>query len=194
MRVVHRETNRVIDVARMSTGYYYDGKTWYSPHEVWEMSEAMVVPLQLPPERNQMIFRTKTSQEEVVDLSKITNMWKYGGGQIKAMLTSGDTTHLSYSNSEDRDKDYSAMTDLMAQNQQNVQGEPMVQSSGNNESFLKSVVGDTRAFIAEHKNIIYTIAILFLVDHFIFDGGFRNKLKSLMDKMINKVESKIDGP
>lgn len=48
-------------------------------------------------------------------------------------------------------------------------------------------------FVSEHRNVIYTIALVVLADHFLFDGKFREKLKGLVDKMLCKAEKQLDS-
>ncbi len=58
---------------------------------------------------------------------------------------------------------------------------------------LKTVGSDMKAFIAEHKSAIYWIAVMFLLDHILFQGAFRERLHGLMNKLLGKVEAQIDG-
>lgn len=58
---------------------------------------------------------------------------------------------------------------------------------------LKTIGSDMKAFIAEHKSAIYMIAVMFLLDHILFQGAFRERLHGLMNKFLGKVESQIDG-
>ncbi len=60
-------------------------------------------------------------------------------------------------------------------------------------SMLKSVGNDLKAFITEHKSVIYWIAVALLADHVFFGGAFREKLHGLMNKLLGKVEAQIDG-
>lgn len=58
---------------------------------------------------------------------------------------------------------------------------------------LKTIGSDMKSFIAEHKSAIYWIAVMFLLDHVLFQGAFRERLHGLMNKLLGKVESQIDG-
>jgi len=58
---------------------------------------------------------------------------------------------------------------------------------------LKTVGSDMKAFIAEHKSAIYWIALMFLADHILFQGAFRERLHGLMNKLLGKVEAQIEG-
>lgn len=60
-------------------------------------------------------------------------------------------------------------------------------------NMFKQVGSDLKGFIVEHKSSIYWIAVLFLVDYFFFNGAFRERLHSLMNKMLGKVESAVEG-
>lgn len=58
---------------------------------------------------------------------------------------------------------------------------------------LKTVGSDFKTFLTDNKSVIYTIAVLFLMDQLLFQGAFRERLHSLMNKFLGKVESQIDG-
>lgn len=57
---------------------------------------------------------------------------------------------------------------------------------------FKTVGTDLKAFIAENKSIIYWVATMFLMDHLLFQGAFRERLHGLMNKMLGKAEAAID--
>ena len=48
-----------------------------------------------------------------------------------------------------------------------------------------------KKYFKKNEDTIYTIGIIVLVDHFVFNGLFREKLKSLMDGLIYKTEKKL---
>lgn len=48
-----------------------------------------------------------------------------------------------------------------------------------------------KSYIERHEDVLITIGIIILIDQFIFAGAFREKLKGLVDSMINKVTSKL---
>lgn len=57
---------------------------------------------------------------------------------------------------------------------------------------LSEVAKDMRGFVKEHKSMIYWVLVLFMLDHFFFQGSFKAKLKSMMDNLVGKIESKIN--
>ena len=57
---------------------------------------------------------------------------------------------------------------------------------------LKEIGTDLKGFISENRTIIYWMAVLFLLDHFFFNGSFLERLKGLMERMIGRVEKHID--
>lgn len=61
------------------------------------------------------------------------------------------------------------------------------------ESFMKELITDAKGFMKEHKSLFYWIALIALADHFIFEGTFREKLKAIVQKMIGKLEAKVDN-
>jgi hypothetical protein len=51
---------------------------------------------------------------------------------------------------------------------------------------------EVRGYFREHRDVILTLLFVILVDHFVFDGSFREKLKGLLDSMIAKVSKKVE--
>ena len=58
---------------------------------------------------------------------------------------------------------------------------------------MNSFTEDIKNFIKENRSIIYWIIALFLLDHFVFEGKFRDKLKDLAGKMFDKVSKKVEA-
>ncbi len=55
-----------------------------------------------------------------------------------------------------------------------------------------SEIKDTaQKFLQENRMLIAWIAVLFLADHFFFDGKFRQRLNDIVEKLIGSVERKI---
>lgn len=48
-----------------------------------------------------------------------------------------------------------------------------------------------RAYYEKYQDIILTVAAIFLLDHYMFDGKFKTKLEQIMEGLINKATSKI---
>lgn len=62
----------------------------------------------------------------------------------------------------------------------------------NGESkLIKEPLNDLKQFVQEHKNTIYIISFALLLDHFVFNGAFRARLKSMVDSMLSKVEKSL---
>lgn len=56
---------------------------------------------------------------------------------------------------------------------------------------FKTVASDVKSFILEHRSTLYFLAFALLVDHFLFQDAFRNRLKAIADGLIKKVEDKV---
>lgn len=62
-----------------------------------------------------------------------------------------------------------------------------------NNNMITNILTDVKKFVAEHKSTVYCVAVMLLIDHLVFNGSFRAKLQSIMSKLIDKVEQKLDG-
>ena len=61
------------------------------------------------------------------------------------------------------------------------------------ESRMNDIMKDIKGFVSENRQIIYWMALIFLADHFFFNGAFRERLKGLAEKMLGKVEKQIEA-
>jgi hypothetical protein len=59
------------------------------------------------------------------------------------------------------------------------------------KSMFKSIASDVKSFILEHRAVIYFIAAALLLDHFFFRGAFKARLQGMADRLVTKVEEKI---
>lgn len=57
---------------------------------------------------------------------------------------------------------------------------------------LQELSKDLKQFVISHKAVIYSIALALLVDHLFFEGKFRGRLHEMMNKLLTKVEDKIN--
>jgi hypothetical protein len=59
------------------------------------------------------------------------------------------------------------------------------------KSMFKAIACDVKSFILEHRAVIYFIAAALLLDHFFFRGAFKARLQGMADRLVTKVEEKI---
>lgn len=53
-----------------------------------------------------------------------------------------------------------------------------------------NMLQDIRSYVKENRQVLYTVAFIVALDHFVFNGAFRERLKGLVDGMLKKVEEK----
>lgn len=46
-------------------------------------------------------------------------------------------------------------------------------------------------YLSEHKDLIFTLLIVLLVDHFCFQDAFKEKIKAAMNKLLDRAHDKI---
>ena len=132
------------------------------------------------------IFKANLKTDEILVLEGLDNAWKSGSNKVTITKKSGEETYLCYDNETQRDEDYEKLVNALSE----LKGGPV---SDSNTNPLKTVIGDVKGFVKEHRSTLYIIAIVFLVDHLVFEGAFRGRLKGLVDKLLNKAESSIAG-
>ena len=57
-------------------------------------------------------------------------------------------------------------------------------------AMLKGIIEDLRGYLKENREIVYTIALVLLIDQFVFEGAFRERLKALVAGFLRKAETK----
>jgi hypothetical protein len=55
----------------------------------------------------------------------------------------------------------------------------------------KGMFGKVKEYIDEHKNIIFTLGLVILVDHFLFRGALKERIKNSIEGVLTKVEEKF---
>lgn len=48
-----------------------------------------------------------------------------------------------------------------------------------------------RNYYEKYQDTILTVAVIFLLDHYMFDGKFKTKLEQIMESLIGKCTAKI---
>ena len=61
------------------------------------------------------------------------------------------------------------------------------------KGMFTEIKNDVTKFVSEYRYIFYFLALALLVDQFLFKGIFRERLTSMMDKMVSKIEAKVAG-
>lgn len=56
----------------------------------------------------------------------------------------------------------------------------------------KSMLQHARDYFGKNRDIIFNVAIIILVDHFVFKGAFREKIKNLLDGFLVKTHKMLD--
>lgn len=59
------------------------------------------------------------------------------------------------------------------------------------KSMFKEITTDIKAFVLEHRGVIYFIAFALILDHVFFRGAFKSRLQGMADRLVAKVEEKI---
>lgn len=55
----------------------------------------------------------------------------------------------------------------------------------------KTMLGHLRDYLGKNRDIIFNVALIVLVDHFVFNGAFREKIKNLLDQFLVKTHKMI---
>lgn len=65
--------------------------------------------------------------------------------------------------------------------------QPQRQSKG----LVTSMLRELRQYLSDHRDLIFTVVLVALVDAFFLDGALKSRLKSILSGIIDKAESKL---
>lgn len=51
--------------------------------------------------------------------------------------------------------------------------------------------GEFKDYVKEHRDLLFTILFVMLLDHFVFGGAFKDKLQGVVGGLIKKTENKL---
>lgn len=128
-----------------------------------------------------MLTFDKAVPFEALDASSVINMWVEGDGtthRIKCQLTNSKATVLTFKTQADLQDAWKAIQDAQG-----------TQTTKTGVS-VNSVVNDLKSYVSENRNLVWTVVFVVLLDHFVFGGAFRERLKSLVEGLLNKAEGK----
>ena len=60
------------------------------------------------------------------------------------------------------------------------------------KTMLTEITNDLKGYVRTHKDLIYTVIIVALIDQYVFEGQFRERLRTLVGKVLGKAEEKIN--
>lgn len=66
---------------------------------------------------------------------------------------------------------------------------PLFKINQEPRSFMKIF----KSYLEDHRDTIFTLVLILLVDHYVFKGAFAETIKSAFSKIIDKAHKKIDA-
>lgn len=60
-------------------------------------------------------------------------------------------------------------------------------------SMLRELTGDLRGFIKDNRDLIFSVLMVLVLDHYVFAGAFRERLKGVVEGVLHKAETKAKG-
>ena len=63
--------------------------------------------------------------------------------------------------------------------------------SNNKESEKKGIMKVFKQYLEEHKDVIFTLLLALLIDHFVFGDAFKEKIRNSLNKLLDKAHDKI---
>jgi len=105
--------------------------------------------------------------DELVEVGKVSNIWKENG-----YIKFRERGHIFYVTPKDCDKRFRILKEQLTKRRT-----PM-------DTTIKG-------YFKKHEETCITLAIIILVDHFIFNGSFRQKIQNLVDGLLAKTSKKL---
>ena len=95
----------------------------------------------------------------------------------------------------DRWRRYDAKADQTDWNAQlrQITSYPCTNSYTGAKNMLTEITTDLKGYVRKHKDHIYTIILIALIDQYVFEGQFRERLRTLVGKVLGKAEEKVNS-
>jgi hypothetical protein len=128
------------------------------------------------------IFVSSSTNETIIELDKITSIWKRREGQhyqIELLgLNSNDISKsISYTTDEKlRDKEFKQLKAALIKNKR--KGKP---------SMLNSI----KKYYKDHEDVLFPLLIVIVLDHFFNNGGLRERIVSLAQGLLDGIQEKL---
>lgn len=87
--------------------------------------------------------------------------------------TNGKRNESSFLSKADRDFEYDQINTLFNHNKK--------------EKFMDKI----KKYFEQHNDTYITLGIIILIDHFVFEGKFREKIKEIIDNLLAKTEKQL---
>lgn len=144
-----------------------------------------------------MVYKLNSHGKSMISLDKIKRITKsdYGNfsdnrAQVSVTIDGTDfyytDSNSNYCEQEDfkkwqeiRDKDYEAIYEL-------INGISKPPEGGS------QMLANIKDYFKKHQEIFITLGIIILIDHFLFNGAFREKIKDTVEKLLKGVEKKVN--
>ena len=133
-----------------------------------------------------MIFIFEGSQtNEFCDLDAVDCAWYCRNPEytdpithwgIKYTTKSGKNSTVWFTSREARDASYQKFMEA--------------KSNFQPQKEKKNMLSDIRKYISDNRDAIYTIAFVAVLDQLLFEGAFRERLKTMVEGFLKKVENK----
>lgn len=68
---------------------------------------------------------------------------------------------------------------------------PTIQAAPKRRGFMGEFLSDVRGYFKDNRDLILTIALVLVVDEFVFEGAFRDRIKKLVNGMLKKAQGKL---
>lgn len=101
---------------------------------------------------------------------------------IYTKAADGVETTIVYSSENDRDADFEVLkAAFLSQPASNKVGATHM---------ISEVTTDLKGYIKANKDLIYTVLFVLIADHFFFNGAFRERVRSLVDRFLRRAEDR----
>ncbi len=57
-----------------------------------------------------------------------------------------------------------------------------------------SVFREFKSYLAEHRDLIFSLLLLFIADQYVLNGALRNRLEAMLQKVVARVEGRMEAP
>lgn len=56
---------------------------------------------------------------------------------------------------------------------------------------MKNIFDEVSAYLKAHRDLIFTLGLVFLADHFLLKGALKTRLQAVVSSVLDKAEKKL---
>jgi len=111
--------------------------------------------------------------------------------ELVAIEIKGNNIHITLKDGRTIDRDWGS--DIEGRNKCFKDAQKKLQEHKLSVTEKKPMKEQIKEYLNKHRDLIFTVCVVLLIDHFFLGGSLRERVKSLVNKLLDKTEATLKG-